>query len=102
MLEDTIPAYGGFAGTLTSPETMDMMKQAGMVAVGSIAGAYLNKTVLSMVKGNSTIASAIEAGLGILGGGIGARNGNELLEWVGIGAAAHGIAALITSFIPIS
>ena len=80
-------------------ETTDILKQAGLVAGGAIIGNYINKSTATMLA-NNYIRAGVEAALGVFSGVYGANKGNELLEWLGIGIAANGLADLIGAFLP--
>ena len=98
MYEDA-PAYAGLESVLGGAETVDILKQAGLVAGGAILGKYINSSTASMLT-NAKIRSGVEAALGVFGAVFGVNKGNEWLEWLGIGIAAAGIGDLIGSFMP--
>jgi hypothetical protein len=93
---DLYPGYDGRG------EMADIVKKAGFVTLGSIAGSYLAKGIGRLTP-NIYIASGIEAALGV---GVavfaGRQYRTEPLLWGGIGVTSHGIATMLAALIPVT
>ena len=89
--QDTYPAFDG--------ETAEILRKAGFVTLGSVAGAYLAKGIGQLTP-NTYIVSGIEAGLGVVLAVFAERQAIDPLIWGGIGVTAHGLGSLLAALIP--